>query len=193
VREELAAKLKHEPSDHELFSYLMYPEVFLEFAKFTRQYTDVSGLPTTAFFYGLKTGEEITVNIEEGKTLFIKLLNVGPPDKDGRRTLTYELNGMTREAFVLDRAVHPQTKSRVKADPAVPWQVGAPIPGIITSLAVSVGARVAKGEKLLTLEAMKMQSTIYAPLDGVVEDIPLKVGDSVESKDLLVKLRKLAD
>jgi pyruvate carboxylase len=189
ARADLAAKLKREINDDDLYSFLMYPEVSGDFAKFMRDFGDVSVLPTSAFFYGLKPGEEILVNIEEGKTLFIKLINVGAVDKDGRRTLTFELNGMPREASILDRSVQPKVKSREKADPADLLQVGAPIPGVITSLAVSVGTKVAKGDKLVTLEAMKMQTTIYASSDGVVAEIPVNVGDSVESKDLLVRLQ----
>jgi len=189
VRSELAARLKHEVSDDDLFSHLMYPEVHAEFAKFQRDYTDVSVLPTPAFFYGLRQGEEISVNIEEGKTLFLKLINVGPPDKDGRRTVLYELNGVPRETSVPDRSVLPKVKPRSKADPANPLHVGAPIPGMITSLGVGIGARVTKGEKLLTLEAMKMQTTIYAPVDGVVDELHVQVGDSVQSKDLLLVVR----
>ena len=80
-------------------------------------------------------------------------------------------------------------KSRAKADPADPLQIGAPIPGIITSVNVSVGNKVAKGARLFTMEAMKMQTTIYAPVDSVVSEIHLQVGDAVESKDLLMRLR----
>jgi pyruvate carboxylase len=189
IKEELSARLKHEASDDDLYSHLMYPEVFAEFAKFTRDYSDVAVLPTPAFFYGLKPGEEISVDIEEGKTLFIKLSHAGAVDKDGRRVITFELNGMTREAAVTDRSIQAKARTRSKADPADPMQVGAPIPGLITSLAVNVGAKVAKGEKLLTLEAMKMQSTLYAPGDGTVEAVYAQVGETVESKDLLLKLR----
>jgi pyruvate carboxylase len=167
----------------------MYPEVFTEFARFTRDYSNVSVLPTPSFFYGLKPSEEISVNIEEGKTLFIKLINIGPVDKDGRRTVTYELNGMTREATVVDKSSGTKAKARAKADPADPHQIGAPIPGLITALSATVGAKVTKGDKLVTLEAMKMQTTIYASMDGTVDKILVAVGDTVESKDLLVKLR----
>ncbi len=97
---------------------------------------------------------------------------------------------MTREVTIVDRAVQPKARARPKADPADPSQVGAPIPGLITSLAVSVGSRVGKGDKLLTLEAMKMQSTLYASGDGTVAAIFAQVGETVESKDLLVQLRK---
>jgi pyruvate carboxylase len=190
IKEELSQKIKREATDDDLYGHLMYPEVFAEFVRFMRDYSDVAVLPTPAFFYGLKPGEEISVDIEEGKTLFIKLIHVGDVDKDGRRTVTFELNGMTREASIADRSVQAKAKTRPKADPADPLQVGAPIPGLITSLAVSVGTKVSKGDKLLTLEAMKMQSTMYAFADGTVDGIFAQVGDTVESKDLLMKLRK---
>jgi pyruvate carboxylase len=190
TKEELSTRIKQEATDDDLYGHLMYPEVFAEFMRFLRDYSDVAVLPTPAFFYGLKPGEEISVDIEQGKTLFIKLIHVGDVDKDGRRVVTFELNGMTREAAITDRSVQAKVKARPKADPADPLQVGAPIPGLITSLAVSVGTKVSKGNKLLTLEAMKMQSTIYAAGDGTVDAIFAQIGDTVESKDLLVKLRR---
>ena len=119
----------------------------------------------------------------------IKLVNVSEPDKDGRRTITFELNGMTREAHILDRSVAPKAKPRAKADTNDPLQVAAPIPGLIVALSASVGHKVAKGDKLVMLEAMKMQTTVYAPVDGVVAELPVQLGDTVESKDLLVRLK----
>lgn len=147
-------------------------------------------LPTSAFFYGLKPGEEISVEIEPGKTLFVKLIHVGEPDKDGYRTILFELNGRPRETLVLDASVHTKAKPRDKADPADPLQIGAPIPGMISTLVVSVGTRVAKDAKLLTLEAMKMQTTVYAPAAGIVDEVLVQVGDTVQSKDLLMRLRR---
>jgi pyruvate carboxylase len=189
TRAELAAKLKHTPNDDDLYSHLMYPQVFAEFAKVVREFGDVSVLPTPAFFYGLKAGEEISVDIEEGKTLFIKLINIGLPDKEGRRIVSYELNGVARETTIVDRSIQPKTVSRAKAAPGNPLEIGAPIPGMVTTLSATVGGKVANGDKLLTLEAMKMQTTLYAPADGVVEQILVQVGDSIESGDLMVKLR----
>jgi pyruvate carboxylase len=186
----LSAKLKREVTQDDIYSHFMYPEVFAEFSKFQREFGDVSVLPSSVFFYGLKPGEEISVDIEPGKTLFIRLINVGPVDKDGRRTVTYELNGMTRETHIVDKSVKAVAKARPKADPANPLEVGAPIPGIITSINVSVGTKVAKGDKLFTMEAMKMQTTIYAGADGVVSEINVQVSETVESKDLLARLRK---
>ncbi len=189
LKQELAAKLKHAPSGDELYSHLMYPQVFADFAKHRREFGDVSVLPTPAFFYGLEPGEEISVEIEEGKVLIIRLISVGAPDKDGRRTLNYELNGITREAFIVDKSIAPKTKARPKADLADPLQVAAPIPGLVVVMTASVGAKVAKGDKLLLLEAMKMQTTVYAQAAGIVSEVHAAVGDTVEAKDLIVKLR----
>jgi pyruvate carboxylase len=189
TKDELSTRLKREITDNDLFSHLMYPDVFAEFARFTRDYGDISVVPTSAFFYGLKPGEEISVDIEEGKTLFVKLINIGTPDEDGLRNVTFELNGMPREATILDRSIQTKAKARAKAELSDPLQIGAPIPGIITALSVSVGTKVAKGDRLLTMEAMKMQTTIYSNADGIVQEIHVNVGDRVESKDLLIRLR----
>jgi len=189
LRAELSAKLKRTASDDDLYSHLMYPQVFAGLEKQLHDYTRLSVLPTQAFFYGLQPRQEISVTIEPGKTLIIRLVNVGEPDKDGRRTVTYELNGMTREAFIADKQLAAKVKHRPKADLTDPRQVPAPIPGLIASIAVSVGHKVSKGDKLLMLEAMKMQTTISAPMDGVVEEIHVALSDTVESKDLLIKLR----
>ena len=121
--------------------------------------------------------------------LIIRLVTVGMPDKDGRRTLNFELNGIAREAFIADRGVAPTTKARAKADIADALQAAAPIPGLIVVMSASVGAKVAKGDKLFMMEAMKMQTTVYAQADGVVAEVHAAVGDTVESKDLIVKLR----
>jgi pyruvate carboxylase len=188
-RASLRAKLKRDVSDAALYSHLMYPEVYADYAKFERAFGDVSVIPTRAFLYGLKPGEETSIDIEEGKTLFVKLLTVGAADADGHRTLTFELNGRPRETRVPDASAQTTVKKRVKADPADLLQVGAPIPGLITTLAVTVGARVAKGDKLLTMEAMKMQTTLYAPCDGTVAELAAGVGDNVDAKDLLLKLK----
>ena len=189
LEEELAMKLKRDATMDDVFSHIMYPEVFAEFAKYIREHGDLSVLPTPAFFYGMKAGQEISVEIEPGKTLFIRLVNIGAVDAEGKRAVNFELNGMTRQLAIVDKSVKPTVKARVKADPAKANEVGAPIPGLVTVVSVSVGAKVTKGDKLLTLEAMKMQTTIYAPCDGVVDEVCVRVSDAVESKDLLLKLR----
>ncbi len=189
IAEELSVKLKRPATDDDVFSHIMYPEVFAAFVKNENNFGDLSALPTPAFFYGMKPGQEISVEIESGKTLFIRLVNIGAVDAEGKRQVNFELNGMTRQLAIVDRSAKPTIKARVKADAAKQNEVGAPIPGLVTALAVSVGAKVVKGDKLLTLEAMKMQTTIYAPADGVVGEIFVANGDALESKDLILKLR----
>lgn len=176
-------------TDDDLFCSVMYPQVFKDFQDFKKKYGDVSVLPTLAYFHGLEPGEEISITIEEGKTLFIKLLHVGEPDEKGIRSLTFELNGKARTTLVQDKSIKGDAKAKEKADPSNDKHVGAPIPAIISSIATSVGKSVSKGDKIAVLEAMKMQTTIYASTGGTVDEILVQVGDSVESKDLIARLR----
>ncbi len=182
------ATLGEKISDDDLYSSLMYPQVWKEFTAFKERFGDVSVLPTPAYFYGLAPDEEISVSIEEGKTLIIKLINVGEPDKSGRRSVNFELNGIARSVLVDDNHLAGEKVTRAKANPANEGEVGAPIPGMITQLAVSVGQKVARGEKLLTLEAMKMLTQVNAPVDGTVKEISVAVGETVEAKDLLARV-----
>ena len=181
----LAGEIGREPSHNEVMSYLMYPEVFLKFDQARDTYGDVEVLPSTGFFYGMEKGEEITVSIEEGKTLVIKFLTVGEPRPDGQRTVFFELNGQPREVDIRDRSLTQTVERREKADPAKPGQVGAPLPGLVTIVAVREGQSVKKGDRLLVMEAMKMQTTVYAPADGQVKRLTVQAGQQVESKDLL--------
>lgn len=177
-------------SDDDLYSHLMYPQVFADFVKFRKAYSDISVLPTPAYFYGLKDKEEISINLEEGKTLFAKLLNLTEPDTNGQRTAIFELNGYPRHVQVTDKSVTTEVVARVKADPADVLQVGAPMPGMVASIAVSVGHKVKEGDPLLTLEAMKMFTTVTAPCTGTVQEIAVTLGGTVESKDLMVRMAK---
>lgn len=190
TREEIKAITRRSKcSDDDLYSYLMYPQVYKDLIKYIEQFGHARVLPTPAFFYGLKPGEEISVEIEEGKTLIIKLIYVSEPNTEGERTLTFELNGRARECVILDKSIKTQTKRRTKADSADDMQVGAPIPAMVSSVTATVGHKVKKGEKLIILEAMKMQTTVYALADGVIDKVEVQVGDQVDSKDLLVQLR----
>jgi pyruvate carboxylase len=188
ARKAVEKKAEHKISDADLMSYLMYPDVFLKFDAARSAYGDLEVLPTPQFFYGLEQGQEIAVELEPGKTLVIKLVSVSDARPDGTRTIFFELNGQPREVTVRDRALQATVQSRPKADPSVPGQVGSPIPGAISSIVVSVGEQVKKGDRLLILEAMKMQSTVYAPVDGTVVKKLANVGDKVEAKDLLLVL-----
>lgn len=190
VRAELETKMKKKPSEDDVWSYLMYPDVFLKFADFRKTYGDVSHLPTPAYYYGLQDKEEIHVNLEEGKTLFVRLLNMTEPDVHGQQTAIFELNGYPRHTTVTNKALAKNVATKAKADPADPTQVGAPMPGMVASIAVSVGQKVKEGETLVTLEAMKMFAAVSSPIAGTVTEICCKISESVESKDLLVRLVK---
>ena len=189
TRDQLADLVKRTPNDDDLYSHLMYPQVFADFQASRSRYDDLSGLPTPAFFYGLSSGEEIEVEIDPGKTLFIKLVSIGEPDKDGRRTLFYELNGMPRESVVVDQSLaHSAGPARAKGDSSDPRQACAPMPGMVTEIAVSPGQEVAEGDKLVVLEAMKMLTTVSAATAGTIKEVLVGKGDQVDSDDLLVRL-----
>jgi pyruvate carboxylase len=182
----IESKTGRKPSRTDVLSYLLYPDVFLKYARNRQSWGDVGVLPTRAFFFGMEKGEEITVEIEAGKTLIIKFLTVGEPHEDGTRTVFFELNGQPREVTVRDRTLEVKTRSVPKADPNHPGHVGAPIPGAVTSVAVELGQKVEKGGKLLVMEAMKMQTTVAAPVAGRITRRLVQPGQSVEPKDLLL-------
>ncbi len=188
TRIELEKKAEQKISGSDLMSYLMYPEVFLKFEKARSKYGSMEILPTPQFFYGVEKGQEIAIELEPGKILVVKLLTVSDPHPDGTRTIFFELNGQPREVVVRDLALRATVSARPKADPGEPGHVGSPIPGAISSIAVDLGQQVKKGDRLLVLEAMKMQSTVYAPVDGKVIKKLANVGDKVEAKDLLLVL-----
>jgi pyruvate carboxylase len=183
---QLERKVNHPVGRDDLLSYLLYPEVFLKYNAHRQAYSDVGVVPTPAFFYGLKAGEEIAIVIERGKTMIVKFLTVSEAHPDGTRTLFFELNGQPREVNVRDRALRVVERSHPKADSEAPGQVGAPTAGLISSIAVQLHHPVERGAKLLTLEAMKMQSNIYAPISGKIKKLLVTPGQRVEAKDLLV-------
>ena len=170
----------------DLLSYLMYPEVFAKFAAARKAYGALEVLPTPAFFYGLDQWREITVELDPGKTIIIRLVTIGEPHEDGTRAVFFELNGLPREVEVRDKSIKPSADARRKADPAKPGELGAPMPGAITLVHVEPGQQVNKGDRLLVLEAMKMQTTIYAPISGKIKEVMAKIRDSVEARDLLL-------
>jgi pyruvate carboxylase len=184
--EEIREFLQRAPNRREVLSYLLYPKVYREFVTHQQRYSDTSDLPTPVFFYGQLPGEEFSLDIEPGKTLIVKFTNVGEPHSDGRRSVFFELNGQPRDVTVVDRNLEPETKSNPKADLADPKQVGAAMPGMVVTVAVQPGDQVAKGQKLLTLEAMKMEATIYAERDGKIGQVLVKAGTPVQTGDLLV-------
>lgn len=184
----LDERLGRTPTNQELLAYALYPKVFEQYAKTSEQYSDLSVLDTPTFLYGLRLGEEVEVEIEKGKTLIIKLVSVGEPQHDGTRVMYFELNGQSREIIIQDMTVEVDNAAAVKADPANPKQIGATMPGTILKVVVSKGAKVSRGDHLLITEAMKMETTVQAPVDGIVKEIYTTAGDTISTGDLLIEL-----
>ncbi|HXS93458.1 MAG TPA: pyruvate carboxylase [Candidatus Limnocylindrales bacterium] len=181
-------KIGRKPSHDEVLSYLLYPDVFVKFARARQAFGDVEVLPTPAFYYGMERGADIAVDLEPGKSLIVKFLTVGEPHPDGTRTVFFELNGQPREVTVRDKKLDVKQEAKPKADPAVTGQIGAPIPGVVSSVAIQLNQQVKRGDRLLVMEAMKMQSTVYAPVAGTVKQLLVAPGQHVEAKDLLLEI-----
>ena len=180
--------LEHEPSRREVVSHLLYPQVFTDFVQHQKRFSNTSVLPTPAFLYGLEANEEIAVDIESGKTLIVRFLTVSEPHEDGRRTVFFELNGQPREVTVVDQALEPDAPLHPKADPNNAGHVGASMPGMVFNVAVQEGDAVVPGQKLLTLEAMKMQTAVTAEIAGRIADIHVHAGTQLEAGDLLMTI-----
>jgi pyruvate carboxylase len=187
-RHEVETHIRRSVSDDELASYLMYPKVFTDFAEHRRTYGDVSVLPSSAFFYGVDTEEELAIDIERGRTLIIRFLAVGEPDPEGQRTVFFELNGQPRQVKVTDRSLASVARPRRKAEAGNADHVAAPMPGMVTGLTVVAGQGVEAGDRLLSIEAMKMETAIFAERAGVVDEIIVHAGTQVEAQDLLLVL-----
>ncbi|SNT71724.1 pyruvate carboxylase [Paracoccus seriniphilus] len=187
-RAELSALLEgREVDDEDLNGYLMYPKVFLDYMGRHRTYGPVRTLPTRNFFYGMEPGQEITAEIDPGKKLEILLQAVGETDEAGEVKVFFELNGQPRSIRVPNRKVTAATAARPKADPANSAQLGAPMPGVVASVAVTQGQAVKQGDMLLTIEAMKMETGIHADRDGTIKAIHVTPGAQVDAKDLMIE------
>jgi pyruvate carboxylase len=176
-------------TDQELASYLMYPKVFTDYALTSTAYGPMSTLPTSVYFYGMESASEIRVEIEKGKLLLIRCLAKGEMDKQGMVTVFFELNGQPRRFKVPDR-LHGAAAlvTRVKAEAGNPLQIGAPTPGVISTMMVKAGQRVQNGDVICSVEAMKMETTLHAEVDGTVAEVLVNRGDQIDAKDLLVRI-----
>ncbi|MDR0807847.1 MAG: pyruvate carboxylase [Gemmobacter sp.] len=189
TRTRLSAELNgYKVDDEDLNGYLMYPKVFLDYMGRHRLYGPVRTLPTRAFFYGMEAGDEIAIEIDPGKTLEIRLQAVGETTDDGEVKVFFELNGQPRVIRVANRAIKAKTAAKPKAQEGNPAHIGAPMPGVIASLAVSVGAKVRAGDLLLTIEAMKMETGLHADREATVKAIHVQAGSQIDAKDLLIEL-----
>lgn len=186
LAEELGVKGTDIP-DRELASYFMYPKIYRDFAASRELYGPTSHLPTPVYFYGIKAGEEILVDIEAGKTLVIRCLAFSEVNEKGMVRVFFELNGQPRSAKVPDR-LHGAAESlaRAKVDPDNPLHVGSPLPGVISTLNIAAGQKINEGDVLLSIEAMKMETAVHAERDGLVAAVHVELGDQIDAKDLLV-------
>ena len=178
--------------DQQLMSYVMYPHVYMDYIKHRKNCFDVSLLPTPVFLYGLEPGQEITVCLDEGKTLIIKLISVGSLRSDGTRTVYFELNGLQRTVSVRDNSAQTTVKERVKADKFNKHQIGAPMPGKVFKIVAKPGEDVKAGDVIIVTEAMKMETNIKAPIDGKVKEVLYSVGEAIEKDDLLDTLSRIS-
>jgi pyruvate carboxylase len=174
--------------NEDLNGYLMYPKVFTDYALRHETYGPVRVLPTRTFFYGMEPGEEITAEIDPGKTLEIRLQAVGETQDDGEVRVFFELNGQPRTIRVPDRKAKATSAARPKAEVGNANHIGAPMPGVVSSIAVKVGDKIKTGDLLLTIEAMKMETGLHAERDGVIKAVHVVAGGQIDAKDLLVEL-----
>ncbi len=187
VREKCEELVGRHILDTELASYLMYPSVFVEYAKHEERFGPVETLETAVFFYGLQIGQEIAIEMERGKTLLVRYAALGEVNERGFRQVYFELNGQPRTLSLADRRSASTVAAREKAESGNPNQIGAPMPGQVAAIAVTPGLHVAKGAPLLTIEAMKMQTNIASPHDGTIKRIVTPVGAQIEAGDLMIE------
>jgi len=187
LKETLFKKLDRQITSFDLLSYTLYPKVFMDYHDFYQKYANVSVLDTPTFFYGMKLGEQIEVEIEKGKTLFIQLVSISKPKLDGTRVVYFELNGQPREIVIKDKQVDTQLATIPKADAENEKHIGATMPGTVVEANCKKGQKVNKGDYLLITEAMKMETTVQAPFAGVIKDVFVKSGEPISINDLLVE------
>jgi len=173
-------------SDPEFASYLMYPQVFTDYAAHLEEFGDVSKVPTAAYFYGMEPGEEIAIEMERGKTLALRLLALGDAGEDGKRTVFFELNGQPRSVRIDDHSQESTRPTNRIAEATNPNHVGAPMPGIVSSVIAEPGKKVLQGDTMLSIEAMKMETAVNAERDGVIAEVVVEIGSQIGAKDLLV-------
>lgn len=185
AREELEQLLDRAPTQTQQISYALYPQVFKEFALHLLEFGECRILDTVTFLYGLDLNEERCIELEEGKSLIVKLTAIGEPNEEGRRKLYFELNGQPRQILIQDHSIEELVDARVRADKLDPTQIGAGMPGKVLTVAVALGDAVEKGQTLLTTEAMKMETSVTSPHAGIIKRLEVSVGAQVKPGELL--------
>jgi len=190
IKKTLYDKLERPLTSHEILAYALYPKVFDEYTATNIQFGNVSVLDTLTFLYGMRLGEEIEVEIEKGKTLMVKMVSIGEPQKDGTRIIYFELNGQPREVSIQDMTVEADSTAKPKANPTNESHIAATMPGTVLKVLTEKGAKVKRGDHLLVTEAMKMETTVQAPFDGTIQDIHVVASDGISTGDLLIEMEK---
>lgn len=190
-KDELQGKLKELPSEEELLSYLLYPEVFLDYEEAVKQYGDLSLLDTTTFYQGMRTEETVHIKRTEGKVAIVKLASIGDADEEGQRILYFTVNGQDQQIVIRDKSKKGKVKTNLKAEPTNPHHIGATLSGSVLKVLVTKNQVVKKGTPLIVTEAMKMETTIKAPYDGEISHIYVKAGDILETRDLLMEIEPI--
>jgi pyruvate carboxylase len=189
ARKEASDALDGRPiTDDDLMGYLMYPKVFLDYARRHEIYGPVRTLRTSTFFYGMQPGDEISPEIDPGVRLEIRCQAIAETNDEGEAKVFFELNGQPRTVRVKDRASTAGQAARPKADPGNECHVGAPMPGVVASVGIQAGQHVKEGDLMLTIEAMKMETGIHAERDATVKAVHVTPGAQIDAKDLLVEL-----
>lgn len=194
IAEYLKEKYKFTPCRKDIISYALYPDVFEAFIKSVLEFGDVSRMGSDVFFHGLAEGETSEIEVAEGKTMIVQLIEIGKLDAEGNRTLDFEINGNRREIKIKDKTERiisgaKEDNNSKMADPDNKLEVGASIPGTIIKVLVNEGQEVKEGESLLVIEAMKMETNIVAATSGTVESVLIKEGQQVKTGELLMKLK----
>ena len=155
---------------------------------FQNQYSNPSVLPTPLFFYGPQIDQEYSLHIDKGKSLIIRYLAKSETNKNGKCSVFFELNGQPRTIEINDNTFNSEKEQRPKADNNNVNHVASPLPGQVTHIFVKENDKIIKGDKLLVIEAMKMETTINAEKSGNIKKILVEIGNDVESKDLLLEI-----
>ena len=190
IREQLQDKNYGEVTEQDIISYVLYPKVFDQFIQTRQQYGNLSLLDTPTFFFGMRNGETVEIEIENGKRLIIKLETISEADEKGNRTIYYVMNGQARRITIKDENIKTNANVKPKADKTNPNHIGAQMPGSVTEVKVSVGDEVKVNQPLLITEVMKMETTIQAPFNGVIKKVTVGNGDAIATGDLLIEIEK---
>lgn len=172
--------------EQKTLSYALYPRVYEDYCEHFEAYNDVSKLESHVYFYGLRPNEETTIQLVEGRDTLIKFIRMSEPDQNGWRTLEFEVNGFYREVRILDKHFEVKADRRLKTDPKNPGHLGASLPGVISGIRIKEGDRIKKNDPVLTIEAMKMETTITSKVSGIVDKIHVNNGEEINQDDLLV-------